>query len=167
MGETLGIAHNVFEKVAREKDRKERMTKYDDWQKQKIKKQQKIAGMHAKLKESTNNGSLANVAVPEDLDDPAYSDEEGGLEFAPPDADENETAVASPESKPRTPIKLTNNQSTGSEAAVSISAAATTTKELKSTSTVSDVDDSSNNKNQDVSSSEQSSLCGCVQCIIL
>ena len=33
MGETLGIAHNVFEKMEREKDRKERMKKYEEWQK--------------------------------------------------------------------------------------------------------------------------------------
>ena len=41
MGETLGIAHNVFEKVAREKDRKERLKKFDEWQKVKARKQQR------------------------------------------------------------------------------------------------------------------------------
>ena len=64
MGETLGISHNVFEKVEREKDRKERMKKYEEWQKTKVKKQQKIAEMKAKAKEASN-GSLANVAVSE------------------------------------------------------------------------------------------------------
>ena len=65
MGETLGISHNVFEKVEREKDRKERLKKYEEWQKTKAKKQQKIAEMKAKLKEANSNGSLANVAEPE------------------------------------------------------------------------------------------------------
>ena len=59
MGETLGIAHNVFEKVAREKDRKERIKKYDEWQRLKIKKQQKI-------NELRKQSSMASVlAIPE------------------------------------------------------------------------------------------------------
>ena len=52
MGETLGIAHNVFEKMERERDRKERMKKYEDWQKEKVKKQQKIKEMQAKVKDA-------------------------------------------------------------------------------------------------------------------
>ena len=75
MGETLGIAHNVFEKVAREKDRKERMKKYDEWQRLKIKKQQKIS-------EIRKQSSMASVlAMPEDLDDPIY-DEQVNKSFA-------------------------------------------------------------------------------------
>jgi len=35
MGETLGISHNVFEKAERERDRKERMKKIDEWKKEK------------------------------------------------------------------------------------------------------------------------------------
>ena len=68
MGETLGIAHNVFEKIEREKDRKERLKKYEEWQKTKVKKQQKIAEIKAKIKEAeaSNNGNrLAQVAEPE------------------------------------------------------------------------------------------------------
>jgi hypothetical protein len=38
MGETLGIAHNVFEKMEREKDRKVEYKKYEDWQKEKKEK---------------------------------------------------------------------------------------------------------------------------------
>ena len=75
MGETLGIAHNVFEKVAREKDRKERIKKYDEWQRLKIKKQQKI-------NELRKQSSMASVlAMPEDLDDPIY-DEQVNKSFA-------------------------------------------------------------------------------------
>ncbi len=35
MGETLGIAVNVFEKAERERDRKERMKKIEEWKKEK------------------------------------------------------------------------------------------------------------------------------------
>ena len=39
----MGIAHNVFEKMEREKDRKERLKKYEDWQKEKaLKKKVKM-----------------------------------------------------------------------------------------------------------------------------
>ena len=68
MGETLGIAHNVFEKIEREKDRKERLKKYEEWQKTKVKKQQKIAEIKAKIKEAdaSNNGNrVAQVGEPE------------------------------------------------------------------------------------------------------
>ncbi len=68
MGETLGIAHNVFEKVAREKDRKERLKKFEDWQKEKAAKEQKIKRIRDNLKEKNQNGSLANIfATEEDL----------------------------------------------------------------------------------------------------
>ncbi|TRY61924.1 hypothetical protein TCAL_16259 [Tigriopus californicus] len=50
MGETLGIAHNVFEKMERERDRKERIKKYEEWQKVKVKKQQKLKVMKAKIR---------------------------------------------------------------------------------------------------------------------
>ena len=68
MGETLGIAHNVFEKIEREKDRKERLKKYEEWQKTKVKKQQKIVEFKAKIKEAdaSNNGNrVAQVGEPE------------------------------------------------------------------------------------------------------
>ena len=74
MGETLGISVNVFEKVAREKDRKERLKKFDEWQKIKIQKQKKIKEMKTSKAlglEASSNGSLA---FPEDLDDPIYYD---------------------------------------------------------------------------------------------
>lgn len=71
MGETLGIAHNVFEKVAREKDRKERLKKFDEWQRTKAKKQQRLVGLKARL---GPNGSFASMADPEDLDDPIFED---------------------------------------------------------------------------------------------
>ena len=75
MGETLGIAHNVFEKVAREKDRKERLKKFDEWQKIKIQKQKKIEEMKKiRALEASSNGSLA---MPEDLDDPIWDSQEG------------------------------------------------------------------------------------------
>ena len=74
MGETLGIAHNVFEKVAREKDRKERLKKYDEWQKIKAQKQRKIEELKKMKALEASNGSLA---MPEDLDDPIYDSEEG------------------------------------------------------------------------------------------
>ena len=34
MGSTLKIAHNVFDKAKVEKDRKERLKDFDDWQKE-------------------------------------------------------------------------------------------------------------------------------------
>ena len=74
MGETLGIAHNVFEKVAREKDRKERLKKFDEWQKIKLQKQKKIEELKKLRNLEASNGSLA---MPEDLDDPIYDSEEG------------------------------------------------------------------------------------------
>ena len=50
MGETLGISHNVFEKMEREKDRKERMKKYEEWQKVKIKKQRKLEEVRSRIR---------------------------------------------------------------------------------------------------------------------
>jgi len=70
MGETLGISVNVFEKVAREKDRKERLKRFDEWQRLKIQKQKKISGIR-------KQASVASVlAMPEDLDDPIYNAED-------------------------------------------------------------------------------------------
>ena len=59
MGETLEIAHNVFEKIEREKDQNERPKKYEAWQKTKVEKQQKIAEIKVKIKEAecSNNGN--------------------------------------------------------------------------------------------------------------
>ncbi len=72
MGETLGIAHNVFEKVAREKDRKERLKKYEEWQRVKLKRQQRIKDMRTRI---GPNGSVASMADPEDLDDPIMGED--------------------------------------------------------------------------------------------
>ncbi len=46
----MGISHNVFEKMEREKDRKERLKKYEEWQKEKVKKQRKLEEMRARIK---------------------------------------------------------------------------------------------------------------------
>ena len=48
MGETLGIAHNVFEKMEREKDRKERLKKYEDWVKDQEKRKTRLKDMQAR-----------------------------------------------------------------------------------------------------------------------
>ena len=67
MGETLGVAHKVFEKIECEKDQNERPKKYAAWQKTKVEKQQKIAEIKVKIKEAegSNNGKRAQVAKPE------------------------------------------------------------------------------------------------------
>ena len=49
MGETLGIAHNVFEKMEREKDRKERLKKYEEWVKEQEKRKLRLRDMQARL----------------------------------------------------------------------------------------------------------------------
>jgi len=48
MGETLGIAHNVFEKMEREKDRKERLKKYEEWSKEQERRKLKLRDMQAR-----------------------------------------------------------------------------------------------------------------------
>ena len=60
MGETLGISHNVFEKAEREKDRKERLKKFEDWQKEKVKKKQRLRTMRERLKEVEKTASNSN-----------------------------------------------------------------------------------------------------------
>ena len=50
MGTTLRIAHNVFEKVRVEKDRKERLQKYEDWQKEKVKKIKALDEFKSKMR---------------------------------------------------------------------------------------------------------------------
>ena len=63
MGEMLGVAHNVSEKIELEKDKK-----FEAWQKTKVEKQQKIVEIKAKIKEAdaSNNGNrVAQVAEPE------------------------------------------------------------------------------------------------------
>ena len=50
MGTTLGISHNVFDKVKVEKDRKERLKDYDDWQKEKARKIKALAEFQASLR---------------------------------------------------------------------------------------------------------------------
>ena len=63
MGETLGISRNVFEKMAAEKDRKERMKKYEEWQKDKARKQKRIALIKVKvLPEEILQNYSANMA---------------------------------------------------------------------------------------------------------
>ena len=52
MGSTLRIAHNVFDKVAKEKERKERLGKYDDWQKEKIRKEKALKELKSKIREA-------------------------------------------------------------------------------------------------------------------
>ena len=73
MGETLGISDPF--RIARKKDREDRLRKYDEWQKLKIQKQKQIQKNLKSSKalglEASSNGSLA---FPEDLDDPIYYD---------------------------------------------------------------------------------------------
>ena len=58
MGETLGISQNVHEKMAREKDRKERLKKYENWQKDKSRKQKRLALLKAQ------QASMASIGKP-------------------------------------------------------------------------------------------------------
>ena len=69
MGETLGISHNVFEKVEREKDRKERLKKYEEWQKEHVKKKAKLKEMRSRIRvveknvpSNNSSASLGNIA---------------------------------------------------------------------------------------------------------
>ena len=62
MGSTLKIAHNVFDKVKVEKDRKERLKDFDDWQKEKARKTKALAEFQANLRNlresrAADNGS--------------------------------------------------------------------------------------------------------------
>ena len=50
MGTTLGISHNVFDKVKVEKDRKERLKDYDDWQKEKARKMKALDEFKSNLR---------------------------------------------------------------------------------------------------------------------
>lgn len=68
MGETLGIAHNVFEKVAREKDREERLKQYEEWQKDHAKRKQQLTEMQAKLKQVEKQGSEPQMIVEDNSD---------------------------------------------------------------------------------------------------
>ena len=48
MGETLGIAHNVFEEMERKRDRKERLKKYEEWSKEQEKRKTRLKDMQAR-----------------------------------------------------------------------------------------------------------------------
>jgi len=65
MGETLGIAHNVFEKMEREKDRKERMKKYEEWLKDQEKRKTRLKDIQARsrstIQKSKSNSRLCYV----------------------------------------------------------------------------------------------------------
>jgi hypothetical protein len=63
MGETLGIAHNVFEKMERERDRKERLKKVEDWNKEKGKKRARIKEMQNRVKDAEQKKATEQVAV--------------------------------------------------------------------------------------------------------
>lgn len=65
MGETLGIAHNVFEKMERERDRKERLKKVEDWNKEKQKKKQRIKEMQMKVEEQQKKVSTGERQQPQ------------------------------------------------------------------------------------------------------
>ena len=81
MGTTLGIAHNVFDKVKVEKDRKERLKDFDDWQKEKAKKVKALKELQdnlRRLKESREEdkivtecsiNSATSVGEGEDIED--------------------------------------------------------------------------------------------------
>ncbi len=58
MGETLGIAHNVFEKAERERDRKQRLKALEDWQKEKSVRM-KRASLHGGRHRPGTTSSLA------------------------------------------------------------------------------------------------------------
>lgn len=60
MGETLGISHNVFEKVVREKDRKERIKKYEEWQKEKKHRMKEIQNRANTIKKPQNDNSASH-----------------------------------------------------------------------------------------------------------
>ena len=58
MGETLGIAHNVFEEMERKRDRKERLKKYEEWTKEQEKRKNRLKDMQARfIKQCTTGGS--------------------------------------------------------------------------------------------------------------
>ena len=64
MGETLGIAHNVFEKMERERDRKERLKKYEEWTKEQERRKLRLRDMQARCVrryQSLSNGITAMI----------------------------------------------------------------------------------------------------------
>ena len=61
MGTTLKIAHNVFDKVKVEKDRKERLKDFDDWQKEKARKTKALAEFQANLRSLRESRAEENV----------------------------------------------------------------------------------------------------------
>ena len=61
MGTTLKIAHNVFDKVKVEKDRKERLKDFDDWQKEKARKTKALAEFQANLRSLRESRAQENV----------------------------------------------------------------------------------------------------------
>lgn len=65
MGTTLRIAHNVFEKVRVEKDRKERLQKCDDWQKEKIKKLKALEEIKSRIRhvEESNERKVSESSL--------------------------------------------------------------------------------------------------------
>lgn len=100
MGETLKIAHNVFEKMERERDRKERLKKYEDWQKEKVKKKQRLKEIQHRIKEveKSKPGSLGG---PSSMDD-GINDGQGSGSESPDDEDFNEKSELVQESSPET-----------------------------------------------------------------
>ena len=65
MGTTLRIAHNVFEKVRVEKDRKERLQKYEDWQKEKVKKIKALDEFKARMRcnQESKEGNVTEACI--------------------------------------------------------------------------------------------------------
>ena len=65
MGTTLRIAHNVFEKVRVEKDRKERLQKYEDWQKEKVKKIKALDEFKSRMRinEESKDGNVTETCI--------------------------------------------------------------------------------------------------------
>ena len=80
MGTTLKIAHNVFDKVKVEKDRKERLKDFDDWQKEKARKTKALAEFQANLR-SLREARAEENAVKECSNDSVTSvdDEDKGI----------------------------------------------------------------------------------------
>ena len=73
MGATLKIAHNSFEKVKVERDRKERLQRVDDWQKEKARKLKALEEFKAKQREcrlltekNITDNSITSIGEDED-----------------------------------------------------------------------------------------------------
>lgn len=84
MGETLRISHNVFEKAERDKDRKEKLKKFEDWQKVKKEKGEKLRRMQSKIRDARRLSNQNLPQVNDNSNENNLESEEGGANSKTP-----------------------------------------------------------------------------------